>query len=272
VSEGPSASARRPWLRVLPLVVLVAASLALLASGVADRLTLDALLASRASLKAAVAADPLRCVALAAAAYIGAVILSVPLSPFMTMFCGFLFGWAAGAVVGVLSATTGATIVFTLGRATVADLLRQRGGVRLQRLAAGFMRDAFSYILFLRLLPIFPFWLTNLAPAAFGVRLPTFVAATFLGLVPGALAYAITGAGIDGVVAAHEAARAACLAAGEGTGDGGCAATLTWRALVTPEMLGGLACLGALALAPVVARRLRRRRAAPALDGTRYGG
>lgn len=267
MADAAPPTTRRLWLRLAPLAVLLAASLALLASGVLDRLTLDALLTSRASLKAAVAADPARAAALTAAAYVGAVILSVPLSPFMTMVCGSLFGWAGGAALGVLSATTGATIVFALGRATVADLLRRRGGVRLQRLAAGFIRDAFSYILFLRLLPIFPFWLTNLAPAAFGVRLSTFVLATFLGLIPGGLTYAITGAGLDDVVAAHEAARAACRA----TGGDACTSALTWRALVTPQMLAGLACLGALALAPVVARRLRRRRHAT-LDGTPPGG
>ncbi len=259
---------RRLWLRLAPLALLVAASLALLTSGLLDRVSLDGLIASRVELRALVAAEPMRAVALTATAYVGAVVLSVPLSPFMTMFCGFLFGWAGGAAMGVLCASTGATIVFVIGRATVADLLRRHAGVRLQRLAAGFMRDAFSFILVLRLLPIFPFWLTNLAPAAFGVPLRTFVAATFLGLIPGGLTYAITGAGIESVVAAHAQARAACLEAGEGP----CIDALTWRALVTPEMLVGLACLGVLAATPAVVRRLRRRRVAGPLDGTGRDG
>lgn len=263
----PSATTRRLWLRLLPLALIVAASLALLASGILKGATLDRLLASRADLRAFVEAGPLRAAALVAASYVGAVVLSVPLSPFMTMFCGFLFGWAEGAAIGVVCATTGATIVFTLGRSAAAGLLQRFAGERVRRLAVGFARDAFAYILFLRLLPIFPFWLTNLAPAAFGVRWRTFVLATFLGLVPGGLTYAITGAGIERVVASHEAAKAQCLAEGEGD----CANALTWRALVTPEMLGGLAALGGLALAPVAARRLRRKRGPGALDGARLG-
>lgn len=264
--DPPGRAARRRWLGLVPLLVLAAASLALAASGLLHRVTLDGLLASRVELNAFVAARPLSAVALVAVTYVGAVILSVPLSPFMTMFCGFLFGWAGGAALGVLCATAGAAAVFALGRGAAAGLLRRLAGERLRRLSAGFARDAFSYVVVLRLLPIFPFWLTNLAPAAFGVRPRTFVLATFLGLIPGALTYAVTGAGLDGVVAAHESARAACAAAGAAD----CANALTWRALVTPQMLAGLAGLGLLALVPLAVRRLRGR--PRPLDGAGQGG
>ena len=107
----------------------------------------------------------------------------------------------------------------------------------------------------LRLLPLFPFWVTNLAPAAFGVKMRVFVLATFLGLLPGAVVYATTGAGIEDVVAAHEAAKAACLAAGAG----GCDDALTLRALVTPKMVAGLAMLAVFALVSVLLSRRARR-------------
>jgi uncharacterized membrane protein YdjX (TVP38/TMEM64 family) len=142
--------------------------------------------------------------------------------------------------------------------------VRRIGGTRLAALADGFRRDAFGYIAVLRLLPLFPFWVTNLAPAAFGVKMRVFVMATFLGLLPGALVYATTGAGIEDAVAAHETARTACLAAGAG----GCDDTLSLRALVTPKMVAGLALLGVFALGSVVLSRRARRvrdasRAAP---------
>ena len=118
-----------------------------------------------------VAEDRFRAMVVAYLVYVGAVVVSVPASLFLTMLCGFLFGIVPGALVAVASATTGAAIVFTIGRGPAADLLLRRAGPRLAGLAAGFREDAFGYIAFLRLLPIFPFWMTNLAPAAFGVKL-----------------------------------------------------------------------------------------------------
>ena len=73
----------------------------------------------------------------------------------------------------------------------------------------GFRKDAFNYLLFLRLVPLFPFFLVNLAPAIFGVRLAPFVAATAIGIVPATFVYALAGAGLDGAIAPQvEAYRA----------------------------------------------------------------
>ncbi|WP_082476596.1 TVP38/TMEM64 family protein [Methylobacterium sp. Leaf99] len=255
----PEVSPRPAWRRILrwlPIAVLVTASLAILASGVAQLLDLDRLLASRAWLSAAVAENPARTMAVTALAYVGAVVVSVPASLFLTMLCGFLFGIVPGALIAVTSASTGAAIVFSIGRGPASDLLRRRAGPRLAGLAAGFRQDAFGYVAFLRLLPIFPFWLTNLAPAAFGVPLRTFLLATIVGLSPGALVYATTGAAIEDVVATHEAARAACHAAGELE----CAQTLSLKSLITPKMIAGLAALAAFAMLSVVLRRRLGRR------------
>ena len=252
---------RRPRLqgvlRWLPLALLALVSAAVLASGAYQLLSLDRLLASRAWLNAAVAEDPLRAAVVAYLVYVGSVVVSVPASLFLTMICGFLFGIVPGAASAVAGASTGAAIVFAIGRGPASDLLLRRAGPRMAGLAAGFRRDAFGYIAFLRLLPVFPFWLTNLAPAAFGVRLRTFVLATLIGLTPGALVYAATGAAIEEVVAAHEAAKAACRTAGTP-----CDEALTLRSLVTPTMVAGLGGLAAFALLSVAVRRRFARRAA----------
>lgn len=246
----------RALLRWLPLALLVAASVAAIASGAYNLLSLDRLLASRAWLHAFVEADRTRAMVVAGVLYVCAVVLSVPASLLLTMVCGFLFGIVPGALLAVAAATTGATIVFSIGQGPAADLLRRRAGPRLAALAEGFRQDAFSYVAFLRLLPLFPFWVTNLAPAAFGVKRRTFVLATALGLLPGAFVYAATGAGIEDVVAAHESARAACLAAGSFD----CENAISLRALVTPKMIAGLALLAGFAL--LTAMLGRRRRAA----------
>ncbi|KQT84324.1 VTT domain-containing protein [Methylobacterium sp. Leaf466] len=243
-------------LRWLPFALLVAASVGVLVSGASRFVDLDQLLASRAWLSAAVAENPARAMATAWLVYVGCVVVSVPASLFLTMICGFLFGMTAGACLAVAAASTGAAIVFSIGRWAAADLLARRAGPRLAALADGFRRDAFGYVVVLRLLPVFPFWLTNLAPAAFGVRLSTFVLATVVGLTPGAFVYAAAGAAIEDIVATHEAARAACLAA-SGLD---CDATLSFGAFATPKTVAGLVALAALALGSVALKRWFDRR------------
>ena len=252
VPEGRWKRLRR-W---LPLVLLLGISAVVLVSGVAQLLSLDRLLASRAWLHGFVEAGYGRALVVAYLVYVASVVVSVPATLILTMICGFLFGIVPGALTAVCAATTGAAIVFTIGRGPGADLLRRAGGTRLAGLAEGFRRDAFGYIAFLRLLPLFPFWMTNLAPAAFGVKLRVFVLATFLGLLPGAVVYATTGAGIEDVVAAHETAKAACLAAGEG----GCDTALTLRTLVTPRMVAGLGMLAVFALVSLLLGRRAKHR------------
>ncbi|MET0258610.1 MAG: TVP38/TMEM64 family protein [Methylobacterium sp.] len=247
---------RRAWLRWLPLVLLVGISLTVLVSGGAHLLDVDRLMASRAWLHDAVAADRPRAILVAAAIYVACVVVSVPATLVMSMVCGFLFGTVTGALVAIGSATTGAAIVFAIGRYAARDMLLRRAGSRLGRLAEGFRRDAFGYVAFLRLLPLFPFWMTNLGPAIFGVRPRTFVLATLVGLTPGAFVYATTGAGLEDLVAAHEAAKAVCRA----HGDQACDAVLDLRSLVTPGMIGGLVALAAFALLSITLRRWLERR------------
>lgn len=254
-APGPAESRWRRLRRWSPLAILVGISLAVLLSGTAQLLSLDRLLASRAWLRGFVDAGFARALVSAYLVYVGAVVVSVPATLILTMVCGFLFGIVPGALTAVAAATTGAAIVFAIGRGPGADLLRRMGGTRVETLAAGFRRGAFGYIMVLRLLPLFPFWVTNLAPAACGVTMRVFVAATLFGLLPGAFVYAVMGAGIEEVVAAHQGAKAACLAAGERA----CDDALSLRALITPKMVAGLAMLAVFALGGVVlGRRVRR--------------
>lgn len=257
--SGLPAPAESRWRRIrrwLPLIVLTTVSVGVFASGAAHLFSLDRLLASRAWLRAFVDEGTARAMVAAFFVYLGAVIVSVPATLILTMICGFLFGIVPGALLAVCAATTGGSLVFLIGRGPGRDLLRRFGGPRLDRFAAAFRRDAFGYIATFRVLPLFPFWVTNLAPAACGVGLGTFAAATFLGLLPGALVYATTGAGIEDVVAAHEAARAACQAGGGPS----CDQALSPYAFVTPTMAVALGLLGMFGLITLLlTRRLRHR-------------
>ena len=140
---------------------------------------------------------------LAALAYIAVyavlVALSVPGAVVLTLAGGFLFGTWIGGVCAVIGATLGATAIFLAARAGLGGLA-QRAGRFIGKLEAGFRADAFNYLLVLRLVPVFPFWLVNLVPALVGVRLPTYLLATLLGILPGTFVYASLGNGLGSLV------------------------------------------------------------------------
>jgi uncharacterized membrane protein YdjX (TVP38/TMEM64 family) len=123
----------------------------------------------------------------------------VPGAAILTIAGGFLFGTWVGGLCAVIGATLGATAIFLAARAGLAGLAH-RAGRFVGKLEAGFRADAFNYLLVLRLVPIFPFWLINLVPALVGVRLPTYMLATFLGIVPGTFVYASLGNGLGSLV------------------------------------------------------------------------
>lgn len=237
--------------RFLPLVLAVLAAAAIFGSGAHRYLSLDVLVDHRDRLQAFVEAHRSKALLLYMGIYITATTLSIPGAVFLTIIGGFLFGWLVGGAAASISATIGATGVFLIARTSVGDALLRRAGSRIQRLAEGFRADALSYLLFLRVLPLVPFWITNLAAALFGVRLRVFVLATQIGLIPGTYAFAVAGSGLDSIIGAQQEARQACLAAGGAA----CGVDLSLKSLVTPQILAALAALGILALVPVLVKR-----------------
>jgi uncharacterized membrane protein YdjX (TVP38/TMEM64 family) len=156
----------------------------------------------------------------------------------------------------VIGATIGATLIFLFARSALGEPLLKRAGPRVSELARGFRAQAFSYLLFLRLVPAFPFFVVNLVPAFAGVRLSTFVAATALGIVPAAIVYALAGQGLDSIIEMQLHMRAECLA----RGGGACPLTFDPRDVLTPELIAALVGLALLALLPVAIRGWRARR------------
>ncbi|MCO6418162.1 VTT domain-containing protein [Siccirubricoccus sp. KC 17139] len=193
---APSSAA---WTRAWPLLVLLAALALAYALGLHRYLSFDALAARRAALLGFVAAAPL----LAALAYIGlyvvVVALSLPGAVVLTLAGGFLFGPVLGAAAAVAGATIGACLLFLAARYALAEILARKAGPLLGRVREGLARDGFWYLLSLRLIPVVPFWLANLAPALAGMPFAPFAAATFLGIIPGTLVFAGIGAGLGQV-------------------------------------------------------------------------
>ena len=252
--DGPRRGPLRRW---LPLLVLVAAVIAVWASGLAQYLSLASIAEHRDLLKAHVAANVAAALALYMAVYVAAIALSLPGGTLLTVLGGFLFGWLIGGFATVVAATAGGTVVFLIARSSFGAFLAEKAGQRVNAFARGFRDDAFNYLLFLRLVPLFPFWLVNIAPALFNVRLGTYVLSTVIGIVPATFAFSVLGSGLDSIIAAQQASYEACLAA---RGSEHCRFDLDAGALITPQLIAALVALGVVAVIPVVWKRFRTRK------------
>lgn len=226
-------------------------------------LSLEALVRHRAMIDAFVSEHKAAAVLTYIVIYIVTVAVSVPGATFLTVVGGFLFGVLIGGSAAVVGATIGATIIFLVARTALGEPLLRRVGPRAHQLAQGFCEDAFSYLLFLRLVPAFPFFLVNLVPALAGVRLVPFVAATALGVIPASFVFAFAGTGLDSVIVAQSAAYRECLAAGRTD----CHLAFNASDVLTWQLIGALVALGLFALAPVAVKRLRARARLKATNG-----
>jgi uncharacterized membrane protein YdjX (TVP38/TMEM64 family) len=247
----------RFWLvRFLPPAVIAVISVTVIGMGWHKQLSFITLVDRRDAIDAFVTQHRIGAPAAFAAAYALAVALSLPGAAFLTICGGMIFGALAGGATALIGATAGATVIFLVAKSALAGWLVRRAGRRTESLAAGFRADAFNYLLFLRLVPIFPFWLVNLVPALFGVSLATFVAATALGIIPATFAFAFFGAGLDSAIAAQATIYRACRSAGRPD----CHLDFDPGAAATPELIAGLIALGVLALVPVAIKRLKAAR------------
>lgn len=226
--------------RLAPLLALAALIVAAFAFGLDKYLTLDALHDNRAALSAFVQSHGVVAALGFVLAYTSVVALSLPGATIMTLAGGFLFGVPVGATLTIIGATTGATLLFIIARSALGDVLRARAGPFLARMAEGFRKDSFSYLLFLRLVPAFPFWAVNLAPALLGMRLGPYVTATALGIVPGTTVFTAFGASLGQVFDAGGEVRL--------------------KDVFSPTLIAALVGLGLLSLLPIALRRLREAR------------
>lgn len=242
--NGGLANRAYPLLRFAPLGVVLLVAVFAWAMGWHHQLSLQALGDSRDLLHGWVDANPVLAPAAFFVFFAVAVAFAFPSSSLLTVFGGFLFGWLLSSVLVLFAATLGGCVLFLAARTAFADVLRRRFGSRAAALSEGFQRDAFGYLLLLRLAPVIPFWFVNIAPALFDVRLRTFAAATVIGILPGVLAYSWLGEGVDSMIdAALEAGREPRLAD-----------------LLTPQIVVAFVLLALVVGIAVVVRSIRARR------------
>jgi uncharacterized membrane protein YdjX (TVP38/TMEM64 family) len=228
------------WLRLLPLVLIAALFVAVLASGVLRRLSLKGLAENREVLTHLVAAHPILSLAAFLGLYVLLIVACLPGPSVMSMAGGMLFGAVVGGIATLAALVGGAVIVFLACRTAFGDWAANRAGPAVAKIEAGFSRDAFAYLLALRLMPVAPFFMVNIAAGLARIPLCTFCLATLIGAAPSAFIYAGLGAGLDGVIRRHERLDASLLA--------------------RPDIAVPLLALTVLALAPPAWRFIRARR------------
>lgn len=220
-----------------PLLILLVVFAALWASGLGSEISWAGLARNQARLAIWVAARPVAAAAVYIAAYAIAVMLCLPESAVFTVAGGLLFGTITGGLLAIVGSTLGAVALFLAARHHLADTLAAHAGSFFDRMRRRLTRDGFNYLLALRLIPAFPFWLVNLAAALCGMRLWPYFAATLIGIVPATFVFASIGAGVGDVLAI------------------GGAPDLT--VIFSARVLGPLVALAALSLLPLVLRRER---------------
>jgi uncharacterized membrane protein YdjX (TVP38/TMEM64 family) len=240
MSGTAAAPPPRRLARFLPVLVLAAGLAAFFAFGLHKYVGFEQIKQHRDALKGWVEAWGLAAALVFALGYAAMTAFSIPGGAVATITGGFLFGLWLGTASAVVGATIGAIAVFLAARTAFGDALRRKAGPALRRMEDGFKQDAFSYLLVLRLVPLFPFWLVNLVPALLGVRLGPYAAATAIGIIPGTFVYASVGNGLDALFR-------------EGM-------TPDLGIVFQPSILLPILGLALLALIPVVYKRLKSRR------------
>lgn len=224
----PRNSRRHAAAKTAIILILVAGLVAFFAFGGGDWLTLHAIKDHRDQLLAYAQSNLWKALLLWGLAYAAVVAFSIPGAAVMSLATGFVFGRVTGTLVIVAAATLGASLIFLGARYLFAGMARERltRNARAARLLDGFEHGAFHYLLFLRLVPLFPFWLVNLASAFTSVPLRTYALATAVGIVPGSFVYANLGRSLGSIDSLNN--------------------------LVSWEVLASLGLLGLFALLPVL--------------------
>lgn len=176
--------------------------------------------------------------------YVLIVAFSIPGAAFMTLTGGFLFGLIPGTLLTVFGATVGASCIFLAAKTSLGASLKKRAGPWMEKFEKGFQENEISFLFLLRLVPALPFFVANLLPAFFGVKLFTYVWTTFLGILPGTAVYTSIGTGLGEVFAKGE--------------------DLSLNVFSDPAVWGPFVGLTVLAILPIIIKKVRGK---PAIAG-----
>jgi len=229
----PMPQQNKIWLKLVIAALFIAGLVAFFSLGGDQYLSLESIKENRNALLSFTENNYLLAVLLALIIYTASTAFSIPGGTVLSLVVGFLFGRWVGTAMILFAATLGATLVFLAARYLFADTARQKinGGVA-AKLINGFNDNAFNYLLFLRLVPLFPFWLVNLAPAFTPIKVRTYVIGTAIGILPGCFIFANLGQSLAGIDSLDQ--------------------------LISAETLLAFGLLGLFALLPVIVKKFRK--------------
>ncbi len=225
----PTDSPHSAWGKILTGCVLLAGIGAFFYFDLGQFLSLDALKANRDTLLQYTNTHYELAVVFFILIYILQTAFSLPGGAILTLTGGFLFGSILGTVYVNLGATAGATLAFLAARYLLRDWVEHKFGDRLGTIQEGFANNAFSYLMTLRLIPAFPFFLVNLVSGLTRVNVGTYMLATSIGIIPGSFVFAFAGRQLGTINSLSE--------------------------IASPPVLLAFTLLGLLALMPVVYRK-----------------
>lgn len=224
--------------KYLPILVILATTIIIFASGLHHHVNFETLAKHRAFLTTFVTDNFVFASLIFITIYITVTALSVPGASIISITGGFLFGTFVGGSWILIGATIGASILFIAVKTAFGETLREKAGPWVAKVQDGFDKDAFSYLLFLRLVPAFPFFVVNIVPALLNVKFRTYVIATLLGILPGCFVFASIGSGIGSIF------------------DSGQMPTI--KSLITWKVLGPMVGLAVFSLIPIVIKRFKK--------------
>ncbi len=228
--------------RWIPLIIIVIAAALILYFRLYEYLTLDSLSKHHMQLQAWTQQHYLLVMLAFMAIYIAATALSIPGVLILTIAGGFLFGYVFGTLFVVFSATLGACIIFLAVKTALGDWLASKASGWVAKMEHGFQQNAVSYLLFLRLVPLFPFFVVNIVPALLGIRLRTFFATTLFGIIPGTFVYVSIGVGLGAIIESG--------------------ASPDFGVIFKPQILIPIVGLAILALVPIVYKKIKAKKSA----------
>lgn len=230
----------RPFSKVVVASIIIGLGFALFyISGLGEFATLETLKAHRHWILGQAKQHPSIITAVFMLTYIMSVALSLPIGTLLTILGGYLFGQVLGAVYVVTSATIGACIVFSLAKTALGVSFRERAEQNIKIMEPGFRKNALNYMLFLRLIPIFPFFIVNIVPAFLGVSLRPYLLGTFFGIIPSTFIFVTAGASLGSIFSSGN--------------------TFTIDDILTPKSIILLCCIAIFTLLPVLYNWLKRR-------------
>jgi uncharacterized membrane protein YdjX (TVP38/TMEM64 family) len=138
------------------------------------------------------------------AIYIAVAATSIPVGLFLSLLSGFLFPQPLCTIYVLIGATIGATMIFWATKTALRDYFKRKAAPFMEKMRGGFNKNPASYLLFLRFIPFFPFWVVNLVPAFFNVRTWTFVWTTFVGIIPSTVVSTQAGRGLNAIFESYE--------------------------------------------------------------------